>query len=164
MLLIVGVKGGVGTTLVALELARCGQAVALDLADGQFAARLERPTWPLGSLVFVHPGRRRSLIEAILTRSIALVWSTDCNAAPDLAWSIVTDIDHRQPVVIDGGIEPSAGVEQCVDRVILVKADDALARWHETRLKVRFPRAQVVAGQRQAARELAVQIFNGTKR
>ena len=37
-----------------------------------------------------------------------------------------------------------------------------VARWHEAQLRVRYPEAQVVdIGTRQAAREIAAQLFQG---
>ena len=161
MMLVVGAKGGVGTTRVALELARQSAAIALDLADGQLAAQLGRPSWMLGAELYqVGSSQRAQFIETILKRRITLVWTPVCGA-PDATWTFVQAIDQRQPVVIDGGLEPPANLDPLLTVVLIVTQDNAMARWHEAQLRARFPRAHVIAGTREAAREWAAQNMTG---
>jgi hypothetical protein len=159
MILVIGAKGGVGTTLVSHELARSGAAVALDLADGQLAARLDRTTWPLAWLAFVTAVQRREMVETIVRRRYTLVWSAECSLSPDTIWAAVRDIANRRPVVIDSGITPLDDAARRSEHIVIVSADNDLSHWHERRLLSRFPRASVVAGTKEAARALAAQIF-----
>ncbi len=159
MIYVIGTKGGVGTTTVAVELARAGSAVAVDLADGQFAARVERTTWPLAALAFVVATTRRARIEEIVQRRHTLLWSAECALAPDNTWSIIYDIAHRRPVVIDGGLAPVAAVVRQAEQYVIVTADNDVARWHERQLLQQMPRALVVFGLKEAARVLAAQLF-----
>ena len=161
--LMVGAKGGVGTTTLARELVRSTQALGVDLADGELAARLERPTWLLSRDL----DKRRSstwrsrLIETALQRSITLIWQPACGDT-DSQWSLVRDLANRRVVVVDGGIAPPAGIDPWVNQVVIVSQENAVARWHEARLRLRYPEAHVVeVGTRQAAREIVAQIFQG---
>ena len=161
MLLVVGVKGGVGTTQVALELARQTTAIALDLANGQLAAQLGRASWVLGAEIYqVGTRQRAQFIEAILKRRITLLWRPECGAL-DATWVFVQALDQRQPVVIAGGLEPPAGLDPVVGSVLIVTQYTAIARWHEARLRARFPQAQSIAGTREAAREWAAKNITG---
>ena len=161
MMLVVGSKGGVGATQVALELARQSAAIGLDLADGQLAAQLSRASWVLGAELYQVGARQRAqFIETILKRRITLLWTPVCGAL-DATWAFVQAIDRRQPVVIDGGLEPPANLDPLVSAVLIVTQDNAIARWHEARLRVRFPRSEVIAGTREAAREWAARNLTG---
>ena len=164
--LVVGAKGGVGTTALARELVRTGQTLAVDLADGELAAQLERPTWLLNYDLYNAPVNgiwRSQLIEAALKRSITLMWRPDCGDS-EVQWSFVCDLANRRTLVLDGGITPPVGIDPLASQVVIVSQDNAVARWHETRLRVRYPEAQVVdIGTRQAAREWAAKQFQGVK-
>ncbi len=159
MILVIGAKGGVGTTLVAAEIAHLADAVGLDLADGQLTARLERPTWALSRLAFAGPAQTRDAINEIVRRRVSLLWTPECALANEKAWAAVRDVGNRCPVVADGGIELPAGAECLAEAVIIVSANDDVARWHERRLLARFPGAFVVAGTKEAAGELADRLF-----
>jgi hypothetical protein len=162
--LVVGTKGGVGTTTLARELVQSGQTLAVDLADGELAAQLERPTWMLNYDLYNAPVNgiwRSQLIEAALKRSITLLWQPECGDS-EVQWSFVRDLANRRTVVLDGGITPPAGIDWLAKQVVIVSQNNAVARWHEARLRVRYPEAQVVdIGTRQAAREVAAQLFQG---
>ena len=162
MILVVGAKGGVGTTQVAYELVRASQAVALDLADGQLAARLERTTWSLGWFVFVTATQRREMVETIVQRRGTLLWAAECNLRRESTWSTIRDIAHRRPVVIDGGIAPPEEAGQWSEQVVIVSTDHAVAHWHERQLQARYPRAGVVGGTKEAARTLAARLFKSS--
>jgi nucleoside-diphosphate-sugar epimerase len=159
MILVIGAKGGVGTTLVAQELVRSGDAVGFDLADGQLAARLERTTWPLAWLTFVSGAQRREMISTIVQRRYTLVWSAECSVSPEAAWQAVRDIAARRPVVIDGGIAPTDDALRWSEQIAIVTAENDVARWHAQRWIKRFPHAVVIAGTKEAARAVAAQIF-----
>ena len=161
-MLVIGAKGGVGTTRVARELVKASDAIALDLADGQLAARLERITWPLAWLAFVTPMQRRSMIETIVQRRYSLAWSPECGLKPAQAWAAVHEVAVRRPVIIDGGIEPPDEAAQQADAIIIVSADTDVARWHTRRLSAQYPQATVTIGTKDAARALAAQLFQVT--
>ena len=162
MILVVGAKGGVGTTQVAYELARASKAVALDLADGQLAARLERTTWSLGRFVFITAAQRREMVEAIVERRCTLLWAVECNLRLESTWTTVRDIASRKPVVIDGGIAPPEEAGQWSEQVVIVSTDNVVARWHEQQLRARYPHAVVVDGTKEAARALAARLFKSS--
>jgi hypothetical protein len=162
--LVVGAKGGVGTTTLAREMVRSGQVLAVDLADGELATQLDRPTWLLSRDLYNAPVGgvwRNQLIEAALKRSITLLWRPDCGDT-DVQWTFLRDLANRRPLVIDGGLIPPAGIDMLVNQVVIVSQDNAVARWHEARLRARYPEAQVKEiGTRQAAREVAAQLIQG---
>ena len=70
-------------------------------------------------------------------------------------------LDQRSAIVIDGGLEPPAGLEARVGQVLIVTQDNAVARWHEAQLRTRFPQAQCLTGTREAAREWAAKNITG---
>lgn len=167
--LIVGAKGGVGTTLVAQELIRSGKTLAVDAADGMLAARLGRPTWNLTYEITAATGEwRATLIEQALKKRVTLLWMP-ANGAVEAACEFVRDLARRGPVVIDGGLEPPGTVDALVAApaatqvVIVTQPDNSLAQWHVAHLQQRYPAALVSAGTRQAARELANQLFKGVQ-
>jgi len=160
--LVIGAQGGVGTTRVARELVKAGDAIALDLADGQLAARLERTTWPLAWLTLVAPVQRRSMIETIVQRRFSLAWSPECGLNPAAVWAAVREVDVRWPVIIDGGIAPPDEAAQQADAIIIVSAETDVARWHTRRLSAQYPQATVTLGTKDAARALAAQMFHTT--
>jgi hypothetical protein len=159
MILVIGAKGGVGTTLVAHELVRASRAIGLDRSDGQLAARLERTTWPLAWLTYAAPAQRRKMVETIIQRRFSLMWSAECNVTLDSTWTVVRDIANRRPIVIDGGIASLDDAAQWSEHIVIVSADNDVAHWHERRLLGRYPRASVIDGTKEAARALAAQLF-----
>ena len=161
MVLVVGAKGGVGTTRVAQELVKTSNALAVDLADGQLAAELGRTAWALGPEIYQVGARQRAqFIDGILQRNITLLWTPDCGAI-EATWAFVQALDQRRLVVIDGGLEPPPGLDPLLSAVLIVTQDNDLARWHTAQLTARFPQAEVIVGTREAAREWAAKKFRG---
>ncbi len=159
MRLVIGAQGGVGTTRITQALVKAGDAIALDLADGQLAARLERTTWPLAWLTLVAPAQRQTMIETIVQRRFSLAWSPECRLNPTAVWAAVREVDVRRPVIIDGGIAPPDEAAQQAEAIIIVSADNDVARWHTRRLSAQYPQATVTLGTKDAARTLAAQMF-----
>jgi hypothetical protein len=163
----IGAKGGVGTTRVALELAQCAPrdfgrrtgAVSIDLADGQFAAQRGQTTWALMNLAFGTGVQLQSALEMIVRQSLTLLWSIECNLVVEPLQNNVRAVGYRCPVVIDGGLEVPSGLEVVADEILIVSAEDEVARWHERRLRQRYPQAHVIEGTRAAALEVAAQLF-----
>jgi len=142
LILVVGAKGGVGTTSLALHLARAGNAVGLDLADGQLAVLLERRTWTLDGLAFTTEGQRRKAIDEVVNRRLTLLWVPECALALEQTWGFVRAVADRCPVVADGGINPPSEIDPLADEVVIVSAEDnPVAQYHEQRLRRRFPDA-----------------------
>ncbi len=168
--LLMGAKGGVGTSSVARHLARETRGLGLDLADGQLAALLERKTWSLAGLAFAASAQRQNAVDRIVKRRITLLWTPECALAQDRAWATVRAVADRATVVVDGGIEPPEGIAELADVAVVVTTGGPVAQYHVERLKRRFPNAGVVAldlaqsrhESRDAARELAAQLFGGT--
>ena len=167
LVLVVGAKGGVGTTSVALHLIRASKGIGLDLADGMLAGRLERTAWTLGRPVFATAGRKRKAVETVIQRRITLLWTPECLLAGDAVWDFVGAVADRAVVVVDGGLEPPEEIDRLVDVRIIVSTETDVAQWHARRLKERFPDAAVAivdlaqsrSATKEAAQELAAQIF-----
>jgi hypothetical protein len=168
LVLVVGAKGGVGTTSLARHLVQGMEgAVGLDLAGGQLAAQLERKTWSLAALAFATGTRRQSAVDRIIKQCITLLWTPECRLAQNDVWSIVRAVADRTPVVADGGIEPLPEMADLADATVIVGSDNPVARYHENRLEQRFPDAVVVTldlaqsrhESRDAAPELSEQLF-----
>ncbi len=159
MILVIGAKGGVGTTTFAAELVCIADAIGLDLSDGQMAGRLDRATWALSPVAYATAAARRELIDTVVRRRIALLWTPDCALSNEDIWGAVRDIDNRVPVIADGGIEPPPGAQAAARAVVIVTADNDIARWHTRRLQARFPGAIVVEGTKEAAGDLADRLF-----
>jgi hypothetical protein len=167
IVLVIGVKGGVGTTRVALELAqgaprdfgRRTGAVSVDLADGQFAAQRGQTTWALMNLAFGNGVQIQSALEMIVRQSLTLLWSIDCNLVTGPLQNNLRAVGNRSPVVMDGGLEVPGGLEVVADEILIVSAENEVARWHERRLCQRYPHARVIEGTREAARSVAAQLF-----
>ena len=78
VILVVGAKGGVGTTTVAHELTRVGKTLAVDAADGALAARLGRATWNLTHEIYAATGAwRAKLIEQALKKRVTLLFTVE---------------------------------------------------------------------------------------
>jgi hypothetical protein len=168
VILIVGAKGGVGTTMVAQELTRVGKTLAVDAADGALAARLGRATWHLTCEIYAATGAwRATLIEQALKKRVTLLFAVEnlvTGSGAVAPWEFVRDVARRVPVVIDGGLEPPAEVDALVTQAVIVtQLDNPLAQWHVAQLQQRYPGARMIAGTRQAAAELASQLFSGVQ-
>lgn len=161
LILVVGAKGGLGTTSLAVELSKAGRGIALDLTqDRQLATRLERVTWPLSRPTFAGEGQRREALDTCLRRRVTLLWTPECALRSDDAWAFVSALADRTAVVADGGIEPPAEVDALAALTLVVTGDSPVAGWHTRRLKERYPNAVVTAGDEESIRNLAARIFD----
>ena len=166
LVLVVGAKGGVGTTSVALHLARAGKGVGLDLGDGQLAARLERATWTLTDTV-LSSARPQLIVDQTVRQKVSLLWTPVCTLVGDEVWNFVRSVADRTLVVADGGIEPLEGVVRLADVTVIVDAETKVAQFHTNRLKRRFPGARILVldlsrsrnETKEAGRELAAQLL-----
>lgn len=141
---VMGAKGGLGTTTVALHLARAAKAVALDLSDGQLAARLERKTWALDQLAYSGAAqRRRSAARAIKHRATVL-FTPECRVAPDKVSSFIQSLSDRANIVMDAGIEPIHYLDELIDHAIILTTDTAVARFHQRLLETRYPNHTII--------------------
>ncbi len=168
IIMIVGAKGGVGTTMVAQILIRSGKTLGVDAADGALAAKLERATWKLTHEIYTTTGSwRAALIEQVLKRRVTLLWSAENRAAVGheaAPWEFVRDVARRATIVIDAGVEPPSEMDALATQAVIVtQSDNPLAQWHQEHLQQRYPGARVITGNRQAAHELAGQLFQEWK-
>lgn len=173
-ILVIGAKGGVGTTSLAVNLARETSGVGLDLADGQLAAQLERKAWALSGLAFSAGQQRQRAIDRIVKHRISLLWTPECNLAGDAAWKVARAVADRSTLVADGGIgeDPAPQASGIADVIVIVTVksedgkDNPVARHHEARLQEQYPTAAVIRldlnqsrnATRNAARELAAKL------
>lgn len=157
LIFLIGAKGGVGTTSLARRLAKRANAVAVDLADGQLAARLGRRTWRLSELVFTS-GRsgQQMAVDSVVERTPTLLWVPQCSLKPNGAVDFIRAVADRTDVVVDGGIDvplsespqpPREAIANEADQVVIVTEDSKVAQYHERELRQRFPDAAVVSRQ-----------------
>lgn len=167
LVLVIGAKGGVGATTVAVELTGALKAVGLDMADGQLAARLERPTWLLSQIAFGASLQRRDWLDQVIGKQATLMWTPECILAKDAALAFVHDLANRLVIIADAG----TGVPVCTQIVlpresgeiialaetviIVTDQDNPVAAWHTSQLQKQFKNAIVIPGTKEAARELA---------
>ncbi|MCP4542647.1 MAG: hypothetical protein GY832_36455 [Chloroflexi bacterium] len=167
LILVVGAKGGVGTTSLALHLTRELKAIGLDAADGQLAAHLERKTWTLAGLAFSAGNQRQNAIDRIVKQRISLLWTPECDLAGDSVWDIVQAIADRTTIIADGGITPLPQIAERANAILIASAwGNPVSAYHERKLKQQFPGASVVSLNlaqsrtvtRDTARELAANL------
>ncbi|MEE8392294.1 MAG: hypothetical protein V3S14_16070, partial [Anaerolineae bacterium] len=139
LILVIGAKGGVGTTSLARHLAQAGNGIGLDLCDGQLSAFLEHKTWSLAGIAFATGQERQRAIDRIVNRRISLLWTPECNLVPDSVWNTVRDVANRAVVVADCGTKPLGTIVDLADTVIVVSKDDPVAQYHEGHLQECFP-------------------------
>lgn len=144
LILLIGAKGGLGTTSLALNLVRGQKGIGLDLYDGQLAVRLDRQAWSLARPAFATTGRRREAIEQIVKHRHTLLWTPACRLAGEDTWQFVRGVADRALVVADGGIRPPEDAADVADVILIASADHPVARYHERRLQDCFPQASVV--------------------
>ncbi len=159
VILVVGAVGGAGATTLAYELLRHGgRAVPLDLADGTLCARVERRLYPLDAAAFTRR-QPQTVIEEIIARQTPLLWTANCQTAPERVWELVRTLAQRIPIVADGGLHPPAPIWElatvtlAVNRAAQEGEADPVARWHEQRLRREQPGLRVVTGDLRAAGE-----------
>lgn len=161
LLLVVGAKGGMGATTLARLLCRQAEAVPLDAADGRLAADLSVPGASVLDLVDTPQwtvARRSQMADQAARTRQPLLWSRACGVWPDQVATFVVDVAALTTVVADGGITPPPDLASLASLVLIVSADDPVARWHEQRLKAQHPEACAVVGDlRAAAQAIAAQ-------
>ena len=144
LVLIIGSKGGVGTTSVARHLARQVRGLGLDLDDGSLAMQLDRQVWALYELAQMSRLRRDKALAQAVKKRITLLWTPECEALAGDVWPAVRALADRTTVVADGGLDPPPQAGQMADRVFIISNDDTVARWHAEKLAGRHPGATVV--------------------
>jgi len=154
LILIVGAKGGLGTTTLAQHLSRYTGAVPLDAADGKFAVEASGPGTPVLDLSRVPEWtvtRRSQMAEQVAHTRQPLLWTPACTVWRAPVMAFVWDVAALAPVVADGGLTPPPALADLAALTLIVSADDALAQWHEQRLKQQWPQARAVVGDLKAA-------------
>lgn len=157
MILVIGAKGGVGTTAMAMAMIRALRGVGLDAADGNLAARLDRPVVSLAQIALLPRGAFQDTVDRVVRNRLTLLWSPECALIARSVLEFVCAVDERVEVVVDGGIEPPTELADGQARVVIVSLpDNPVAHYHERRLLARFPAARVVygAGKEQAEEAL----------
>ncbi len=152
LILVVGAVGGVGTTTLVAELVkRGGPSVALDLADGTLAARLERGTYPLDSVVYQRQ-TQTAIVDDLALRRPVLLWTPACRLNPARVGQLLAAVGQRWPLVADGGLTPPVDLGGLLTTVLIVtRAGHPIADWHVARLRRAYPGAPVVSGDLKAA-------------
>lgn len=160
LILVVGAKGGIGTTSMALDLVRGLDAVGLDMAgDRELAAQLGRRAWTLARIVFAMPGQRRRAIDTVVDNRPVLLWTQECALKPSTTAEFIQAVADRDDVVVDGGIRPRQEIAEIADQVIIVTDDDdPVARYHAQKLKKRYSGSLVVSYDRETVQELIEEI------
>jgi hypothetical protein len=154
LLLVVGAKGGLGVTTLARLLCRQAGAVPLDAADGRLAADLSAPGSSVLDLADSPQwtvARRSQMADQVARTRQPLLWSRACAVWPEQVAAFVADVAALTPIVADGGIDPPPDLVRLASLVLIVSADDPVARRHEQRLKAQWPAALAVVGDLKAA-------------
>jgi len=143
MILVVGARGGIGTTTMALKLIRATPSIGLDAWDGALATRLERPTLNLMEVAL--SGRWDYYMSLIESRKITLLWTEECPAYAEKIVKFLGELNALIEIIADGGVAPPPQLTPLVEATIIVsKKDDQIAQYHERRLTQMFPKAFVV--------------------
>jgi len=154
LILVVGAKGGIGTTTLAQHLCWQANAVPLDAADGALACQMAGPGAPVLDLIrIVHwtaDQRGRAVEQAVETRQ-PLLWSAACTVWRAPVMAFVWDAAALGHVIADGGITPPPALVDVASLLLIVSADTPVAQWHERRLKQQWPKAHAVLGDIKAA-------------
>ena len=154
LILVVGAKGGIGTTTLAQHLCWQANAVPLDAADGALACQMAGPGAPVLDLIrIVHwtaDQRGQAVEQAVETRQ-PLLWSAACTVWRAPVMAFVWDAAALGHVIADGGITPPPALVDVASLLLIVSADTPVAQWHERRLKQQWPKAHAVLGDIKAA-------------
>jgi len=154
LILVVGAKGGIGTTTLAQHLCWQANAVPLDAADGALAFQMAGPGAPVLDLIrIVHwtaDQRGRAVEQAVDTRQ-PLLWTPACTVWRAPVMAFVWDAAALGHVIADGGITPPPALVDVASLLLIVSADTPVAQWHERRLKQQWPKAHAVLGDIKAA-------------
>lgn len=145
MILVIGAKGGVGTTTVAAILVRALHGVGLDAADGTLAARLDRPAVSLAQVALLPRGPLQDTVDRVVQKRLTLLWTPECSLLSGPVLEFVQAVDQRIEVVADGGIEPPPELANRPARVLVVSVPgNPVAQYHEKRLLAWLPGARVL--------------------
>lgn len=153
-LIVIGAKGGLGATTLVRLLCRQADAVPLDAADGRLAVDLSTPGVSVLDLADTPQwtvARRSQMADQVARTRQPLLWSRACAVWPDQVAAFVADVAALTVVVADGGIAPPPDLVKLASLILIVSADDPVARWHEQRLKAQCPEACAVVGDLKAA-------------
>ncbi len=157
LILVVGAKGGIGTTTLAQHLCWQANAVPLDAADGALACQMAGPGAPVLDLIrIVHwtaDQRGRAVEQAVETRQ-PLLWTPACTVWRAPVMAFVWDVAVLGHVIADGGITPPPALVDIASLLLIVSADTPPAQWHERRLKQQWPQAHAVLGDLKAAAQV----------
>ncbi len=167
LILVVGAKGGLGTTTLAQHLCRQANAVPLDAADGTLALQMAGPGAPVLDLGFTAQWtasrRGRAVEQAVETRQ-PLLWMPVCTVWREPVMAFVWDAAALGHVVTDGGITPPPALVDIASLLLIVSADTPLAQWHERRLKQQWSQAHAVVGDLKAAAQAIAEETLGVKK
>lgn len=145
MILVIGAKGGVGTTTATAMIVRALRGVGLDAADGALAARLDRPAVSLAQVALLTRGAMQDAVDRVVGKRLTLLWTPECSFLSGPVLEFVRAVDQRIEVVADGGVEPPPELAERPARVLVVSvSENSVAQYHERRLLDRFPGARVL--------------------
>ncbi|HOU14072.1 MAG TPA: hypothetical protein PKZ84_13250 [Anaerolineae bacterium] len=149
LILVVGAKGGIGTTTLAQHLCRQANAVPLDAADGTLALQMAGPGAPvldlIGIVQWTADQRGHAVEYAVETRQ-PLLWTPACTVWHAPVMAFVWDAAALGHVIADGGTTPPPALVDLASLLLIVSADTPVAQWHERRLKQQWPQAHAVLG------------------
>jgi hypothetical protein len=167
LILVVGAKGGIGTTTLAQHLCWQANAVPLDAADGALACQMAIPGTPVLDLGFTAQwtaSRRGRVVEQAVEMRQPLLWTPACTVWRAPVMAFVWDAAALGHVIADGGITPPPALVDIASLVLIVSADTPVAQWHERRLKQQWPQAHAVVGDLKAAAQVIAEETLGVKK
>jgi len=149
IIVVIGAKGGLGTTTLVERLCRFGDCVALDAADGRLASLMAGPVRPALDLATTPQwtaGRRALMAEEVARIRQPLLWTAACEVWCEQVSAFVHAVSTIGLIIADGGIDPTTSLVRLADLLLIVSNDSAPARWHEARLKATWPEARAIVG------------------
>ena len=165
LILVVGAKGGTGTTTFVKTLVSSARLIGLDAADGALAGQLRRPRYALQDVVGWGEQRLAEQARRLARQRPTLLWDVVCDVYPQPP-KLLQMVARLATVVIDGGIEPSPVLMKSADQALIISLDDPAALYHEACLKARWKEAHggleakaIVGNVEDAARALAREWF-----
>jgi hypothetical protein len=167
LILVVGAKGGLGTTTLAQHLCRQANAVPLDTADGTLALQMAGPGAPvldLSQTAQWTASRRGRAVEQAVETQQPLLWTPVCTVWRTPVMSFVWDAAALGHVIADGGIAPPPALADAASLILIVSADTPVAQWHERRLKQQWPQAHAILGDLKAAAQAIAEETLGVKK
>ncbi|HOU12805.1 MAG TPA: hypothetical protein PKZ84_06785 [Anaerolineae bacterium] len=167
LILVVGAKGGIGTTTLAQYLCRQASAVPLDAADGTLALDMTGPGAPvldLGLTAQWTVSRRGYAVEQAVETRQPLLWTPACAVWRTPVMAFVWNATLLGNIIADGGTTPPPALVDAASLVLIVSADNPVAQWHERRLKQQWPQAHAVLGDLKAAAQVIAEETLGVKK